>query len=246
MKNLILSTLIVGAASQAAGCIIVSDDDPTGTAVVNWQPLTADANGDPVTTTCPTGATTAIIFAQPVGSSESDSYLDKYDCSDISGVANDLPVGDYDVFVRLTDTPENITFAESGQTRIAVVEGGATPVNAAMYVDHAFYALDWTLTAQAGGALNCSQVVGENGVSIVATASGGSGFIDTIVDCEAGENGALAFTDPLPLTEAGYTLAVDLLNAADQSIGTAPAIVAGALRVGNTATDVGTAAIVVR
>lgn len=34
MKNLILSALVIGAASQAAGCIIVSDDDDTGDALV--------------------------------------------------------------------------------------------------------------------------------------------------------------------------------------------------------------------
>ena len=41
MKRLILSALVIGAASQAAGCII-TDDDPTGSVSVDWQPLTVD------------------------------------------------------------------------------------------------------------------------------------------------------------------------------------------------------------
>lgn len=250
MKKLILSALVIGAATQAAGCIIVTDDDHTGDAQVTWDLLSADQNGNPIAAGCPSGATTAVVYALPDGAPAGDAYIDKYDCVAGAGRAADLPEGRYLVWVRLTDTSENTLFAESGSLITDIVDGGVTPVNHDIFVDHAFYQLSWTLTPTAGGSVNCSQVVGEDGVSILATNSGG-GFIDTIVDCEEGYGTNSTITDPLPSNLAGaqYTIAVSLLNAAQQSIGDAPTIPASldrALDYGNEYQDLGTVDIVVR
>ena len=194
---------------------------------------------------CPPGATSAIVFSQPVGSDPGDAYEDKFDCADIHNTVADLPTGEYDVYVRLKDTAENTTFAESGSTRVNITDGGLASVDAKMYVDQGFYALDWTLTGN-GAPATCAQVAGENGVSIVATVSGGSTFVDTVRDCEDGGDGIVSYTDPMPLTEVGYTVVASLLNAQDESIGDSQAIVGPQLIVGNQAFDIGTADIVLR
>ncbi|MBZ0236322.1 MAG: hypothetical protein K8M05_28600 [Deltaproteobacteria bacterium] len=241
---------MIGAASQAAGCIIVSDDDDTGDALVTWDLLSADQNGNAIPAGCPAGATSAIIYALPDGAPAGDAYIDKYNCADGGGTAADLPEGRYLVWVRLTDTSEATLYAESGSLVTDIVQGASTPVDHSIFVDHAFYQLSWTLNPTGGGSVNCSQVVGEDGVSIVATAQGGS-FIDTIVDCEEGLAPASTITDPLPssLSGAQYTIAVSLLNAQQQSIGDAPTVAASpdiALNYGNEFEDLGTLAIEVR
>lgn len=250
MKNLILSALVIGAASQAAGCIIVTEDDNTGDAQVTWDLLSADQNGNVIQAGCPAGATSAIIYALPDGAPAGDAYIDKYDCAALGGTAADLPEGRYLVWVRLTDTSENTLYAESGSLVTDIVNGSTTPVDQSIFVDHAFYQLSWTLAPGGSGSVNCSQISGEDGVSMVATASGG-GFIDTIVDCEEGLAPLSTITDPLPSSLAGaqYTMAVSLLNAQQQSIGDAPTIAASpdrALNYGNEFQPLGTVNINVR
>jgi hypothetical protein len=252
MKRLILSALVLGAASQAAGCIIVSDDDPVGDARVSWNLVSADANGNTIAAGCPVGADSAIVYSLPEGAPAADAYIDKFNCADGAGTADLLPPGRYQTWVRLTSFDEVILHAESGSRLADVADGLVTPVAFDIYVDHAFYLVDWTLSPTAGGQVACRDVVGEDGVSIVATHTGGS-FIDTIVDCESGEGGAIATTDPIPSSigpgGSQYTVAIALLNAQQQSIGDAPTIAASpdrALNYGNEYQDLGTVDIVVR
>lgn len=248
MKNLILSALVIGAASQAAGCIIVTDDEPTGSADVSWTLLSADANGAPIAAGCPAGATSAIVYALPEGAPAGDAFIDKYFCNDLGGVASDLPAGRYLVWVRLTDSGEATTYAESGSLITDIVDGATTPVDHSIYVDHGFYSLSWTLDPPgAPSNFNCSQVSGERGVSIVAT-TGGGGPLDEIADCEAGLSPAVHTMLPLPSNLAGqqYTMAITLLDQGNNVIGTAPTIPASpdrALNYGNEFVDLGTSNI---
>lgn len=240
MKRLILSALVLGAATQAAGCIIVSDDDPVGDAQVTWDLLSADANGNPVAAGCPQGATTATVYSLLDGASPGDAYVDKFDCTALAGTAADLPTGRYQIWVRLTDTSESLLFAESGSLLADIGDGLVTPVNHDIYVDHAFFTMSWQLLTPGGGRAACGQVAGEDGVSIIASYGGGA-FIDTIVDCESGDDPAVAITDPLPIGN-DYTLALSLLNAQQQSIGdsaTIPPNPDRALDYGNKFADLG-------
>jgi hypothetical protein len=254
MKKLILSALVIGAASQAAGCIIVSDDDATGDAQVTWDLLSADQNGNAIAAGCPDGATTAKIFALPNGASPGDAYIDKYDCTAGGGLAADLPEGRYLVWVALTDTSENTLFAQSGSLVTDIVAGATTPVAHDIFVDHGFYQLSWTLTAEAGGGLDCSQVVGQDGVSVLTATAGGAPLED-LIDCEEGLAPLSTITSPWPSApsdaQAGvqYTIAISLLDAQGQSIGDAPSIPASpdrALNYGNEFQDLGTQPITVR
>lgn len=250
MKKLILSTLLIGAASQAAGCIIVTEDDNTGDADVSWTLLSADQNGNPIPAGCPAGATSAIIYALPDGAAPGDAYIDKYDCAALGGTAADLPEGRYLVWVRLTDSSENTLYAESGSLVTDIVQGAITPVDQSIFVDHAFYQLSWTLAPGGSGSANCSQISGENGVSVASTGPGG-GLIDDVIDCEEGLAPASTITSPWPSSLSGqqYTISVALLNQQNQSIGTAPPIAASpdrALNYGNEYVDLGTVNIAVQ
>jgi hypothetical protein len=256
MKRLILSALVLG-----VGC--GGSDDPSegpdagtldapageGSVRVTWNLLSADQNGNPVTAGCPVGAETAAVFSLREGASPGDAFIDKFNCTDLAGTASDLPTGRYLVWVRLTSLDETTLFAESGSLLADVASGATTPVEHDIYVDHAFYNVDWTLAPSGGPQVPCSSVVGEDGVSILATHTGGA-FIDTLVDCEAGQGGALATTDPLPSSIAGdsqYTIAISLINTQGQSIGDAATIPASpdrALDYGNKFVDLGTVEIV--
>lgn len=244
MKKLILSALVIGAASQAAGCIIVSDDTDTGDAQVTWSLLSADANGNSIPAGCPAGATSAIIYAQLDGVDD-PPYIDKYNCSAGAGLAADLPSGQYLVWVRLTDDSENTLYAESGSLVTQIANDATTPVNHSIFVDHAFYQLSWRLNPPGGSNFQCSQVVGERGVSIAGTAAGG-GLIDEIIDCEEGITPNIATTTPWPSMVGGagaqYTMSITLLNQTNDVIGTADTLPASpdrALNYGNEFEDIG-------
>lgn len=258
MKNLVLSTLFVAVASQAAGCIFVSDDDPNpgdlGDISVSWSLKSTNAAvpGNPdVAAACPAGATSAILFALPVGAAPSTAFQDGYDCVDNSGVIGDLEPGTYDVWVQLTDTNVAVKFAESFSQRVTVNGGSVTPVTTDIYVDRGFFLVGWNLT---GRAASCSGIA-NGGVSILATDGGGAALgFDTLVDCVEGE-GRATISQPLPVrpavanTTARYTIAVSLLNQATpaQSIGDA-AVQAnrGFDNVGNDTDDLGILPINVR
>ena len=99
MKKLVMSALLFATAANAAGCIFVSgDDDASGTASVSasWTVL-----NDGASAACPPGATTAAVNAQRP--EDSLPFVDLYNCEDGAGIADNLPAGDYDVWVELTD-----------------------------------------------------------------------------------------------------------------------------------------------
>lgn len=265
-QRLMLSALVVGAAALSAGCPSSDDTQLTpdaatpdamldaasgfGDARVTWNLRSADQNGNPVPAGCPAGADSAIVYSLPEGAPPQDAFLDKFDCADLAGTAAILPVGRYLIWVRLTSFDESVLYAESGSLVADIVGGGVTPVSHDIFVDHAFYMVDWTLSPSGGGQVPCASVVGEDGVSIIASHSGGS-FIDTVVDCEVGQGGSVAVTDPLPssLTGEQYTIAISLLDAQQQSIGDAAPIAASparALDYGNKFVDLGTVDIALR
>ena len=229
MKNLVLSALVLAAVSQAAGCIIVSDDEDTGNANVSWRLLSTDAadpNGADIPGACPEGATRAVIYAQ--AASGGAPFEDRWLCNDLAGFAEKLPADRYTMWVRLTDESFTTRYAETASQIVDVPAGGTVTVPTYdLYVDRAFYVVGWNLRDDVGAAIPCSNVDGENGVSITATDAGG-GLWNVDVDCEEGLAPSQTVTEPIPSSLAGpgaqYTVAVSLLNAQNQSIGDAPAI----------------------
>lgn len=243
MNKLLVSALMLVATSQAIGCILVSDDDDTGSASVTWATLTAGEDSVARPAACPAGATSAVIFALPSG--ETEPFEDRYLCADGAGTVSDLPAGTYTVWVRLTDNSLVTRYAESSSQIVNVVAGStATVPEYDIFVDHAFYTVDWDLSVN-GSSATCSQISNAGDVAIDATDGGGS-LYDNEVPCTAGQGGTLATTAPLPIGSA-YTISVSLLHVeTGAAIGTAPAIPsaeAGILEYGNEYSDLGTVSI---
>lgn len=257
MKNLVFATLIAAAASQAAGCIIFSDDDnPSGLGDIHvtWSLKSTNPtlpnNPDVVNAPCPAGATTATLFALPAGAPPSSAFQDKYDCIDGTGTIADLEPGTYTVWVQLQDTSGATKFAESFSQDVQVLSNNVTSAPTEIFVDRGFFFVGWNLSNRFQ---SCAQATGNDGVSIVATDGGGAmaGF-DTVVDCIEGE-GRKTISQPLPLrmwkpgTNGQYTVVASLLNAQQQSIGDSQVTVArGFQNFGGATEDLGILNIVVR
>lgn len=114
MKKLVMSALVLGAASQAAGCIFVTDDGDEVAAIdVAW---TLSGGG------CDAEVNTATINAQLAG--DSTPYKDIYDCTAGSGTIADLPLGTYTVWVDLTDTNGDTLYSQSEAVSITLNSDG--------------------------------------------------------------------------------------------------------------------------
>ena len=252
MKNLVLSTLIAAGASLAAGCII-SDDGTTsglGSIELSWDLKSVDAQGNTIQAGCPAGATTAEVFALPLGADPSAAFSDKYDCIDPSGRLDDLEAGVYTSWVRFTDTSGAQLFAESASKQVTVGAGNLSPVGFDVFIDHGFFIVGWNLQ----GAANRCSAIQNNGVSILATIGGGADGFETLVDCTEGE-GVPTISEPVPSSLTGtarYTVAVSLVrsNGANppvlQSIGDAPVQANKSLDYGNELENLGILNIQVR
>lgn len=252
MKNLVYSTLLAAVATQAAGCIIVSDDDGGGLGSIHasWALKSTDNQGMPILAGCPAGATTATVFSLPAGAAPASAFQDKFDCIDGAGHVTDLEPGSYTVWVQLTDTSGATKFAESGSQSIIVTDGGTATAPYDIYVDRAFFMVGWNLTGRAN---SCSGITND-GVSILATVSGGANAFETLVNCTEGE-GRQTVSEPVPSALGGtaiYTVAVSLMrsNGANppvlQSIGDAAPQTNKALDYGNEYENLGILPINVR
>lgn len=245
MKNLVLSAMLLGAASQLAGCIIVADDttDPTtGDLDVGWALSSSDLNNNNaiIPGTCP--GDTVEVHAVREGDSP---YTSKLNCVDGSGPFLDLPAGTYTVWIEITDTTGVTKFAQSAEQTVTVTAGVSTPVDFSLFSDRAFFAASWNLT-RTGAPTTCAAVSADK-VSILATEAGGSsGFDDDHNPCTAGEGANIAITStPVPVGRA-YTVVVAALNAQGLSIGDSAPITNRQLTTGNTALDLQTVTIPIR
>jgi hypothetical protein len=240
MKKLVLSALLFAGLSQAAGCIIVADDttstcasDPnasicTGNVSATWSLKSSDAGGNVIAAACPSGGTTVRIFSQH---GTDAPYTDDFTCAAGTGVATQLPVGDYLVWMQITDSTTTQKFAESAAQPVIVTDAGTTPLAITTFTDRAFFQASWQLT-RAGSNTTCANVNADK-MSVLATVSGGSNFFDDDSNrCVDGE-GKTAFTGtPVPIG-ATYTVVVAALNTGGVSIGDSAALVQQPLSYGN-------------
>ena len=244
MKNLVLSAMLVGAASQLAGCIIVADDtDPTtGDLDVGWTLASSDINNNNalIAGQCPTD-NTIVVHAERAGDTP---YTSKLTCTDGAGPFLDLPADTYTIWLEVTDVSGVVKYAMSAEQTITVTAGAVTPIDFSLFVDRAFFAARWNLTRQ-GAPTTCAAVSADK-VSILATEAGGSlCFDDDLISCAAGEANQIITTTPVPVGRA-YTVVVAALNAAGLSIGDSAPITNRQLSIGNTALDLQTVTIPIR
>ena len=212
MKKLVMSALLFATAAQAAGCIFVSgDDDGGGTATVQatWSIFNDDAAA-----ACPDGATTAAVNAQLGNDSP---FVDLYDCSAGSGVADNLPAGDYTVWVELTDDSGAVLYAQSEAAAISLSDGELATADFQIDAYNGFFDVGWFVTDPGGAEVGCAGVANQNGVSVLSTNSSTTEGTDSIFNCADGEDPSFVTTDPVAVGD--YVVSLSLLDQNDLAIG---------------------------
>ena len=205
MKKLVMSALVLGALSQAAGCIFVTDDgDETGSIDVAWT-LADGGCAD---------ADTATINALLTG--DSTPYKDIYNCSDGSGLTQDLPLGTYTVWVDMTNGSGGSLVAQSEAVDITLgTDGQLATADFAINVTNGYVDAGWTFS----NGESCANYVGENGISVLSTEVGnGANAYDDVFDCEDG----FGTTAEIPAF-LDYTVVVSIIDGNGAVLGDAPA-----------------------
>ena len=200
MNKLALSALMTCGLFQATGCIITTDDGfDSGSFSVTWG---SDAE-------CPAGAAAEIISLNVV---TQEVFSDIYNCTDGSGTTAALPLGDYDVFIDVTDADGTTVFGQSFlQTASLNFDGDFVSVD--LDIGSGAFGLTWSMVDGVGAPLTCGDVFA-GGVDIIATLASTTHALVDIFDCNAGQ-GVSA-----PLYLGDYTLVVDVLDEADGALGT--------------------------
>jgi len=204
-----MSALLIAAVSQAAGCIFVSDDD--GTSGTNSIDATWSLTDLGAPTGCPDGATTATIYAQRA--SDSTPFADIYDCADGGGVADNLPDGDFTVWVEITDDSGATLYAESEDAAISLA--GGENANADFTIDayNGFWDVGWNIIDAGGNNVGCAGFANNTGVSVLSTQSGQVDGSDFLVDCTDGEAPSeVTLTPDAGLPVGDYVVSLSLLD----------------------------------
>lgn len=260
MKNFVIGALTVLAATQAAGCIITTDDGDYATVGATWQITTvslAASTGTVTSTpvsTCPPGITTAALFNVAVDSagvplapctgpaSISDTcFVDLYNCEDRAGLSAPLPPAMYQTWVALTDTNGNNAYATSLSAYLDVRDIDLD-FNATIADNGGYFAVDWDLkaaSAPTGPTISCSQA-SSGFVNADVTLSGTTGYATT-PDWPCEDH--YGVTTVLP--QGSYLVTVQALDNLNGFIGKAPEYTSRMIQGPNKVTDLGTATIVI-
>jgi hypothetical protein len=213
MRRLVLSCLVVAAASQAAGCFITTEDDvgdEVGLITASWDFHTA--NGTRLD--CPSGFDTAEVTVDSVNPG-GDLVVDLYDCSDFAGTSEYF-IDDYDVTIRITSPGGSNVYAESLTQAVDIVEVDGS-VDEDFIDDGGRFVFDWKLVdaANPNTSLSCNAAGNPNAIEISSTLLGPNTLKTDKFDCSKG-TGITA-----PLVEGNYTISVAALNQAGGPLGEA-------------------------
>jgi len=232
MKKLVISALLLGAL-QATGCIFVSDDTgddvpPDGVASIDVTWALED-DGNPAS--CPAGATTAAVNAHLEG--RADPFVDLFNCDDLVGYADELPLGDYTVWIDFTDDSGVDLYAQSEAYAITLdTDGEVATANFTVDVANGFFDVSWEIAGT-----TCQT---DESVSVLSTLSGTTTGVDDLYLCTDGEAPNVVTTGALTIGD--YVIAIALLNAAEESIGDADPI-QESISFGNEFVDLGVVTI---
>ncbi len=248
MKNFVIGTLTALVATQAAGCVITTDDGDYATVGATWEIKTVSGS----VASCPPGFTTAALFNVAVDSagvplapctgpaSISDTcFVDLFNCEDHAGVSAPLPPAQYQTWVAITDTNGTNAYATSLSAYLDVRDIDLD-FNTTIYDNGGYFAVDWSLKAASTNAtLSCAQA-GATFVTADVTVSGSTSFVETNPwPC----NDHYGVTSVIP--EGSYTVAVQALDSAEGYLGTAPTYTNKVISGPNEVTDLGTAVITI-
>ncbi|HEY4175440.1 MAG TPA: hypothetical protein VGM90_01350 [Kofleriaceae bacterium] len=208
MKKIVLGSAFLALSAFSTGCIISSGDDGSGSGVddpqglidVSWKIRTTASQAD---LGCPTGVTTVAFHVQPVDDNNNDTgseQIDLFNCTDGHGTAGEtdvdapdaLPFGFYRTFAVFSSTGGAQKYAETPQWPDGLADDerediadASTPAHASksydVFTDGGYFSLGWSF---AGGA-TCTSAQSD-GVSAIATVSGGSAAADEVFHCTAG------------------------------------------------------------
>lgn len=210
MKKLVMSALALGALSQAAGCIFVSDDDDPDPGNASVDATWTLTGGD-----CGVADTVSI---NALRAGDTQPYRDLYDCVDGAGVATDLPPGSYEVWLDFTESNGDILWAQSAAVQLTLLGGDVLEADFTVAMDNGYFDASWEFVG--GG--SCASVPGEDGVSVLSTISGTTDAFDDIFNCEDGLAPNIATTALLP--SADYTVSVAIIDADGAALGSSPDI----------------------
>lgn len=265
MKNLVIGSVFALAASQAAGCIIESDDscpagyveDVDGTCILDggadyatvgatWQIRSVSGQN----LGCPTGFNTAALFNVAVdgngtplapctgpGSRSDTCFVDLFNCEDGAGVSAPLPPRMYQTWVAITTDSGAQTYATSLSAYLDVRDVDLD-FNATIFDDGGYFAVDWTLQNAGGGATTCAAA---NVPFVGTTISSGTNMYDS-GDPWACEDG---YGVTSVLAEGTYNVIVEAVDANNAQLGKAPDFPNETIQGPNLVTDLGTANIVI-
>ena len=238
MKKLVLGSLMAVVVSQAAGCIITTNNDEYALITAEWDLKTTAGQ----TLSCPPGTTTAAVYAQAVDTDYrlvGSPFIDLYDCNAGVGNSDPLPPDVYQVWVELTSGSGGSVYA----TSTSLNEKSATDdyfVNVldfdqtfatTILEDGGYFQFDWDLRNAANQPITCGGVAKVAILSTSVTNSNNS-FDDRFpCDKQYGLTGGLL--------NGGYTLEVSATNAAGQGLGPQTEILNRPIAPKNKVTDLG-------
>jgi hypothetical protein len=213
------------ASAGSYGCVV---EETAPVIAVSWHLMTDDA-----ATGCPVGFDTARVVSQ-VGNGA--PIYDLFDCADGAGVTAPLPPDVNTVWVEITDNTGTNLYAQSLAMLVDLSSGNDGAASFDIHNDAGYFQAAWILNG-AGSTASCDQVVGLDGISLLATVDGTSTAFEDIWDCGPG----YGVTSPLP--EGAYTVAVSALDNAGLSIGSADTLTNRVIQVPNRVTNLGTLTI---
>ena len=243
MKKLVLGSLVLATVSQAAGCIITTDDPEYAIVTTEWA-LKSNAGQR---LTCPPGITTAAVYAQEVGTDYRPvgaPFIELYDCDAGIGNSDPLPPSVYEMWVELTSEGGGNVYATSTSRNEAapterfpdgyfvdVIDVDKT-FKTTIYADAGYFQLDWDLRNRQGQPITCAQVPK---VAVLSTSvTNANNSFDDRFFCD--ENYGLTGN----LLQGAYTLEVQAINEAGQGIGPMTELLNKTVAGPNKVTDLGT------
>jgi hypothetical protein len=238
MKNLVLGSLIALTATQAAGCIIESDNGTEDAFITASWTFRNEATG--TTTGCPAGFNTVALYnkttdggyCDPLDPGAGDTCIDLFDCAAGSGISSELVPTGYLTWIEVTSGSGGSVYAQSASALVDVTVADKS-FAAQILNDGGYFQFAWNLYGASSNAdLNCSAAPG--GIDLTATVSGGSFSNSDVFDCVDGSG----ITAGYPA--ASYTVSVSALNGADQAVGVAPELTNRVIAAPNKFTMLGT------
>jgi len=245
MKKLVLGSLMAVIVSQAAGCIITSDDDDYAVINAQWDLQTTAGTS----LTCPPGTTTAAVYAQAVDTSYrlvGSPYIDLYDCDIGVGNSDPLPPDVYQVWVELTSEGGGNVYATSTSLNEAsptdeyfvdVIDFDQT-FKTTILEDGGYFQFDWdlrdTVTNQA---LDCTTgAVSKVAILSTSVTNANNSFDDRFpCDKQYGLTGGLL--------QGAYTLEVSATDPNGKGLGPQTEILNRTIAPKNKVTDLGTVTV---